>query len=116
MTFQTAAFLKPPTVLRFITIITHLPHSLVKSLQVRKEAQIGQWWHTPLIPALGRQRQLDLCEFKASLVFRASSRTGSKATEKTCLKTTATTTMFIHSKSSDKIHAIKYNYFGVITS
>ena len=71
MTFQKAAFLKPPTVLRFITIITHLPHSLVKSLQVRKEAQIGQWWHTPLIPALGRQRQLDLCEFKASLVFRA---------------------------------------------
>jgi hypothetical protein len=29
--------------------------------------------HTPLIPAL-RQRQADLCEFKASLVYRASSR------------------------------------------
>jgi hypothetical protein len=23
----------------------------------------------PLIPALGRQRQMDLCEFKASLVY-----------------------------------------------
>jgi hypothetical protein len=24
----------------------------------------------PLIPALGRQRQADLCEFKASLVYK----------------------------------------------
>jgi hypothetical protein len=30
---------------------------------------------TPLIPALGRWRQVDLCEFRASLVYRASSRT-----------------------------------------
>jgi hypothetical protein len=29
----------------------------------------------PLIPALGKQRQADLCEFKASLVYRADSRT-----------------------------------------
>ena len=34
-----------------------------------------------LIPAL-RQRQVDLSEFKASLVYRASFRAGSKATEK----------------------------------
>jgi hypothetical protein len=27
-----------------------------------------------LIPALGRQDQADLCEFKASLVYRVSSR------------------------------------------
>ena len=26
-------------------------------------------WHKPLIPALRRQRQTDLCEFKASLVY-----------------------------------------------
>ena len=31
----------------------------------------------PLIPALGRQRQMDLCEFEAGLVYRASSRTAS---------------------------------------
>ena len=35
----------------------------------------GAWWRTPLIPALGRQKQEDLCELKASLVYRVSSRT-----------------------------------------
>ena len=41
-----------------------------------------------LIPALGRQRQADLCEFEVSLAYRMSSRTGSKATEKRCLEKT----------------------------
>ena len=36
----------------------------------------------PLIPALGRKRQEDLCEFEVSLVYRVSSRTGSKATQR----------------------------------
>ena len=35
----------------------------------------------PLIPSLGRQRQANLCEFEASLVYRASSRVA-KATQK----------------------------------
>ena len=29
--------------------------------------------HTPLIPALRRQRQVNLCEFEVSLVYRVSS-------------------------------------------
>jgi hypothetical protein len=33
-----------------------------------------EWWRMPLIPTLGRQRQADQ-EFKASLVYRVSSRT-----------------------------------------
>ena len=28
-------------------------------------------WHMPLIPALGRQRQVDLCEIEASLVYKS---------------------------------------------
>ncbi|KAL6087513.1 hypothetical protein STEG23_022166, partial [Scotinomys teguina] len=43
---------------------------LKKSSRGRRRQQ-----HTPLIPALRRQRQMDLCEFKASLVYRARSRT-----------------------------------------
>ena len=38
-----------------------------------------------MIRALGRQRQVDLCEFKASLVYRVSSRVV-RATEKPYLK------------------------------
>ena len=45
------------------------------------------WWRRPLILALGRQRQVDLCEFKASLVYRASSRTA-EATGRPCLEKT----------------------------
>ena len=39
------------------------------------------WWYMPLILALRRQRQVDLCKFKASLVY----------TGRPCLKTTTTT-------------------------
>jgi hypothetical protein len=36
----------------------------------------GQWWHTPLIPALGRRgRGRRISEFKASLVYKVSFRT-----------------------------------------
>ena len=41
-----------------------------------------QWGRTPLIPALVRQRQVDLCEFKASLVYRANSKTVRAVTQK----------------------------------
>lgn len=43
--------------------------------QAQKSISARQWWHTPLIPALGRQRQVTLNEFKVSLVYNASSTT-----------------------------------------
>jgi hypothetical protein len=44
-----------------------------KEILKRNTARKWQLGHTPSIPALGRQRQVDLCEFKVSLVYRASS-------------------------------------------
>jgi hypothetical protein len=40
----------------------------------------------PLIPGLGRQRQANLCEFKASLVYKESSKIAKTTTEEHCLK------------------------------
>jgi hypothetical protein len=40
----------------------------------KKKGRAGAWWCTPLIPALGRQRQR-ISEFEASLVYRVSYRT-----------------------------------------
>ena len=36
----------------------------------------------PLILALGRQRQADLCEFKANLIYKVSSRTAGTVDQK----------------------------------
>ena len=36
----------------------------------------------PLIPALGSQRQADLCEFEVSLVYKASFRTAKTVTQR----------------------------------
>lgn len=33
------------------------------------------WWNMPLIPAFGREKDVNLCEFKTSLVNIACSRT-----------------------------------------
>jgi hypothetical protein len=40
-----------------------------------KKPNCQMWWCTPLMPALRRQREEDLWEFKASLPHKASSRT-----------------------------------------
>ena len=37
-----------------------------------KPLEVRQWWHTSLIPGFGRQRQIDLCEFKVNLGYPRS--------------------------------------------
>jgi hypothetical protein len=43
--------------------------------------QPGYGSHMPLIPTLGRQRQVDSSEYKATMVYRVSSRTA-RATQR----------------------------------
>ena len=54
--------------------ITHVV-SWAKPSQKWYVSSIGCWWRTPFIPVLRRKRRVDICEFEANLVYRASSRT-----------------------------------------
>jgi hypothetical protein len=44
-----------------------------KGKKEKKRKMAGQW-HAPLMPALRGMRQVDLFEFKTSMVYRMSSR------------------------------------------
>ena len=46
--------------------------------------KIEWWWwrRTPIIPALKRKRQENLCQFETSLVYKASSRTARTIAQK----------------------------------
>ena len=56
---------------------------VISIFNVNRYKTIGQAvWCTPLIPALGRQRQVELSEFEVSLVYKASFRTAKAVTQK----------------------------------
>jgi hypothetical protein len=56
----------------------------------------------PLIPALIRQRQADLCEFEASLLYRLSSRMTRAVTQRNpVLKNQTTTTTHTHTHKKE---------------
>jgi hypothetical protein len=53
--------------------VNHWPAVLLEARRGRWiPLGLKSWWHTPLIPAIGRGRRIS--EFKASLVYRVSSR------------------------------------------
>lgn len=66
-------------------MITSASHSL--DSQTVLKIEFGAQWRTPLISALQKQRQADLCEFEARLAYRSESRTTNASyTEKPCLE------------------------------
>jgi hypothetical protein len=54
------------------------------------------WWCTPLIPALGRQRQEDLYRFEASLVCKENYRTAKAVTQRNPVSSKETNKPFLH--------------------
>ena len=46
-------------------------HLSFGSQSTEKDIPAGRWWLMPLILALRRQRQADLCEFKTNLVYKS---------------------------------------------
>ena len=56
-----------------------------KLKKLKMENCDGPWWHTPLVLALGRWKQADICELKASL--QSEFQDSQSCTEKPCLET-----------------------------
>ena len=54
---------------------TCMTHAKIQRQLSRADFHSQVEWHSPLIPALWRLRQVYLCEFEASLVYTVSSRT-----------------------------------------
>jgi hypothetical protein len=61
----------------------------IKDVNLRVKIIAGQWWHMPLVPLLGRQKQVNFFEFEASLVYRVSSRTANARQRDPVLKNQA---------------------------
>lgn len=63
------------------TYLIFIKHTLLDN-----KSQIARlWWHTLVIPAFGRWRHTDLCEFEANLIYRVEFKDTQGYTEKTCL-------------------------------
>ena len=63
-------------------LLSHCNTARIQSHSLKsRKGEPRQWRRTPLVPALGRQRQVDLCQFEASLIYRGSSRTA-RATQR----------------------------------
>jgi hypothetical protein len=57
-----------------------------RGMMIESQQEGQAEWCTPLMPAVRKQRQGDLCEFEALLVYRVSSRTSQSYIVRLCLK------------------------------
>ena len=77
----------------FVVVVTTNLEQMMKTgeeeghLNIKFTEVSRAWLHMPLIPALGRSRQLEISEFEASLGSKGSSRTARTVSGKSCLKT-----------------------------
>ena len=58
-------------------VTSELSEKTISKAKVGEPGMVGHAFN----PSIGRQRQEDLCEFEASLVYRASSRTARATSE-----------------------------------
>lgn len=61
----------------FMTMLAErnvLTLSVLRCLQPTSSCFCLVWWHRPILPALGRQRLVDFCEFRMSLNYIACSK------------------------------------------
>ena len=63
----------------------------------------GLWWRMPLIPALERQKQADLCEFKSSLIYKVSSRTARAVSQRSPVLKNQRQTIYVLQSNSNQI-------------
>ena len=78
-----------PPFLRCLSLVTLEQEGTFNPVMYKKmlgTVQWWQWWRTPLIPTLGRQIQVDLSEFKASLLYRVRSKTVRPVTQRNPLE------------------------------
>lgn len=66
-------------------VLEHPWDRLVGSYQPTTQEKFSFSGSTPLIPVLGKQKQVELCDLEASLAYIASLRSA-KATQRACLK------------------------------
>ena len=89
----------------------------LSSRLIKIHFRAGRWWNMSLIPALGRQRQADICKFEASLGYRVCSR---KTKTKTTTKNTfydSHTKMKLPKSAFLRIYAFLqaiHNIFGIL--
>lgn len=65
--------------IKIISTVKEHKRPMVGSVETKmtpKENPTGLQWHTPLIPALSRQRQGKLCEFETSLEYSVLGHSG----------------------------------------